>query len=88
MKGILDKIEVEDLPTENLQRVAKTIGISNLKVLMLKCGGMVLHIPKTYSKIYYRKYIEKNWNGKNAKKIASDLGVTERTVHRHLNAKL
>ena len=88
MKAILSKMELEDLPNEGLRDLARQIGISKVKEIMFKFGGRVIYIPKTFNKTYYRRYIAKHWDGTNVRKIAEDLGITERTVYRHLDAKL
>jgi Mor family transcriptional regulator len=81
-------MEIADLPSPVLQEVAKKVGIGVVKELILKCGGTVLYIPNNFSKQYCRRYICKHWDGKNVKQMAEDLGITERTVYRHLDAKI
>ena len=88
MKAILAKMTIDDLPNGNLRELARQIGISKVKELMIKCPGMVLYIPKCFSTRYYRRYIELHWEGNNAEQLARDLGVTTMTIYRHLNAKL
>lgn len=88
MKALLSKMTVEDLPNNGLRDLAAHIGISKVKELIIKCGGTVIYIPKTFNKIFCRRYIEKHWTGNNVKDLARDLGITERTVYRHLDAKL
>jgi Mor family transcriptional regulator len=88
VKALLEKMEIEDLPSASLKEVAKQIGVSKVKELMIKCGGMVLYIPKTFNKIYCRRYIAKHWDGSNVTQLAKDLGITERTVYRHLDSKI
>jgi len=88
MKALLDKMEIDDLPNEGLKLIAEKLGMSLVKELVLKCGGTVVYIPKTFNKIYCRRYILKNWTGSNVPVLAADLGITERTVYRHLDSKI
>lgn len=88
MKAILSKMEIEDLPNAGLRDLAELIGVSKVKELMIKFRGRILYIPKTFNKKYCRRYIERNWDGSNVKQLAQDLGITERTVYRHLDSKL
>lgn len=82
MTALLDNFGIEDLPNEKLREVARTIGMSNFKALMIRCPGMV-YIPKTLNSFYHKKYIKENFKGDNYKEVAEHLGVTERTVYRH-----
>lgn len=88
MKALLHKMKIEDLPNRGLRDLAEQIGISKVKELIIKFGGRVVYIPKRFDKTFNRRYIEKHWTGKNVPALAKDLGITERTVYRHLNAKL
>ena len=88
MKALLEKMEVSDLPSKTIREVARQVGIATVKELMLKCGGMVIYIPKTFTKLYCRRYIIRHYNGSNVRQLAEDLGITERTVYRHLDAKM
>ena len=87
MKALLSKMKIEDLPV-GAQDLARQIGVSKVKELMVKLGGRIIYIPKTFNKRYCRRYIEKHWTGDNVKQLAADLGITERTVYRHLDAKI
>jgi len=85
MKAILSRIDVEDLPDNGLREIARIVGVNVIKELIIKCPGTSVYIPKTFHKIYTRKYIEKHFDGSNVDDLAADLGVSRRTVFRHLN---
>lgn len=85
MKAILSKLEINDLPDNGLREIARIVGVNVIKELIIKCPGLSVYIPKTFHKIYTRKYINKHFNGSNHSELADDLGVSTRTVFRHLN---
>jgi DNA invertase Pin-like site-specific DNA recombinase len=85
MKAILSRIGLEDLPDNGLREMARIVGVNVIKELIVKCPGLRVRIPKTFHKIYTRKYIEKHFDGGNYNELATDLGVSRRTVFRHLN---
>ncbi len=86
MTALLDKLEIKDLP-EGLQEIARAIGISNVKTLMVKCPGSTIYIPKTLNSSYHHKYINEHFTGDNYAALASHLGITVRSVYRLLGTK-
>lgn len=84
MNAILDRIEVDDLPNEGLKEVARVIGISKLKELIIRCPGAKIYIPKSVRTISNKKYAEKHFNGENYQEIADHLGITKRSAYRLL----
>lgn len=86
MTALLDKLTIEDLP-ESLREVARAIGISNVKTLIVKCPGLVVYIPKTLNASYNHKYINENFTGDNHQELADHLGITPRSVYRLVFSK-
>ena len=56
MTAILDKMELNDLPS-SLQKVAEVIGINATKELIVKLSGETVYFPKTLNSSYHKKYI-------------------------------
>lgn len=58
---ILKSITYDDLPNEDMQLIADTIGLEATVKLMEECGGMQITIPRNFAtksrkkKIYHRK---------------------------------
>lgn len=88
MKALLQKFEIEDFPNKSMRMVAQKLGVHVAKELMTKCGGTVVYIPSRFATRFCRRYIEKNFNGQNVDKMAEDLGITQRSVYRHLDSKI
>jgi len=84
MKALLTKLEIEDLPDNGLRELAKTLGVNVVKELFVKCPGITVYIPKTWHRLYIKKYIKRHFTGNNYEELARDLGVTKRTIFRHI----
>ena len=87
MISVLENLEVEDLPNEGLRQLARKTGVSFVKELILKGSGLTVYIPLNYTTVFRARYIERHFDGRNIKRLAEDLGISRRTVSRHL-AKL
>lgn len=84
LKEIIDSITYDDLPNEDMQLIADTIGLEATVKLMEECGGMQITIPKNFAIKAKRKYIIENQHIV-PKKLAIRTGMTERFVYNVLN---
>lgn len=79
------RLTIADLPGDGLQWVAEIIGVDNAIKLLLELKGQ----PVYFRLDAYRKLLKifccVNYNGSNADRLASRLGVSLRTIHRWLN---
>ena len=85
MKGMLEKFEREDLPNKGLRILSDSLGINQVKEIMLTCPGQTFHIPKSFYKQSDLNYITKHIDD-DPKDIAYKLGCSLRTVQRKVLA--
>lgn len=74
----------DDLPNEDMQLIADTIGLEATVKLMEECGGMQITIPRNFAIKAKKKYIIANQHI-HARKLAVRTGTTERFVYNVLN---
>jgi len=84
LDDIRNSMTYDDLPNEDMQLVADTIGLEATLKLMEECGGMQITIPKNFAVKAKRKYIIDNQHI-HAKKLAIRTGTSERYVYNVLN---
>jgi len=84
MKSILDRIEICNLPNDNLKALSMIIGINKFKELIVKIPGAKIYIPKSVKSISNKSYAIENFNGNNHQGIADHLGISKRSVYRLL----
>ena len=82
----LNEIEIEDLLEKDTELIANKVGLEVLIKLWEYLPSFNLYIstiPITKAKM---RYIERFYDGGNAKEIATKLGISERTFYRLLSA--
>jgi hypothetical protein len=77
-------IKIDDLPSDDMKLVAEKCGISIVKKLTMGFPQYRFYIPRIETTEWAKKYIRNTYNGSNAKRIASDLGVSERFVYKSI----
>jgi hypothetical protein len=85
IKDILDGFTIEDMPNEDMQLVADSIGLEATMKLMSDFQGVQLNIPKNWHIVAARRYIEAN-SHLSPKKLAIRCGVSSRFVYDVLSA--
>lgn len=85
MKGMLEKFEREDLPNKGLRILSDSLGINQVKEIMLTCPGQSFHVPKSFYKQSDINYITKHIKD-DPKNIANKLGCSVRTIQRKIQA--
>ena len=78
------------MDAENFAGIYREIAIAtNVDIAMAMFnmfGGQQIVFPKRlYSKEYVRRYIIKNYNGKNIRQLSKDLGYSDRRIRQILN---
>jgi Mor family transcriptional regulator len=87
MADPLDSLTEDDLPNDVLQYVAEVAGIEVVRKLLIHCPGMRLDIPVRPKRDFAKRYIELNYDGHNAKILATKLGMSEAFVYKVLKEK-
>lgn len=74
-------IHTTDCFSATYKEIADEIGIEPTLKLFQSFNGQQLFLPKKlYNSEFVYNYIKNNYNGKNMKKIAKELGYTERRL--------
>lgn len=77
---IIEMLEENDLP-EHFQIVAETCGIETARLLIKELGGITVSIPMVTSlRSLLERYIRENVNEIPIKRIARELGMSERAI--------
>ena len=84
MRSHTYKLDIDDLPTQDLKDLAEIVGINKVKEIMIRMRGTRLNIPKSYGKVFHLKYIREHFNGNNHLSIARDLGISRASVYRYI----
>jgi Mor family transcriptional regulator len=84
---MLETLSVEDLPNEGLQYIANTCGMDIAKLLITHCAGMHFDIPLRPNRNAAKRHIELNYDGRNAKTLAREIGMSECFVYKVLREK-
>jgi hypothetical protein len=74
-------IRIQDLPTDDMRLVAEKCGIELVQKLIKNFNQLRIYIPRLETTQWAKNYIKKTYNGSNAKRIATDLGVSERFIY-------
>lgn len=83
----MKEIEITDLLENDTKLIASRLGVEALIKMWEYLPSFNLYIstkPITKAKI---RYIEKRYDGQNAKELASELNISERTIYRLLQGK-
>ncbi len=85
-KSWKDDITIDDMPNNDMKMIAEQCGIETAIDLIDKFGGLAFYIPREISS--FRKamvrYAKKNFDGRNLRELALELGVAQKTVERML----
>ncbi len=77
----INDVEIEDLLTGDTKLIAEYCGLDTLITLWQNLPSMSLFISTKPLVEAKKRYIQKFYNGMNAKKLAAILGVSERFVY-------
>lgn len=80
----LNGLTIEDMPNADMKLVAECCGIEIALKLLTSLPGISISVPKFGIRKIARDYIIKNYNGKNAKKLAFETGLTENYIYKIL----
>lgn len=85
----IEKITDIDQLSGEQRELAETIGLDAYRKLVANYGGNPLYIPKskTVLKEIIRKEIDKNFDGKNYRKLSIKYGLSEKTIRKILSEK-
>ena len=72
----IDTITIDDLPNEEMKIIAQECGIDVALKLMMKCSGLYFNIPVNGFNSLKAKYILKNFDGQNSRRLALQLEVS------------
>lgn len=86
---IFDALEPDDLQ-ENHREIADVVGFDNLIKLIEHFGGNSIYIPQKYELYRFKLYatILEQYDGTNIKRLATDYGVSEKTVYTIVKNKI
>lgn len=79
-----EELTPEDLPSEDLQWLARAHGMGVATELWRRCAGTKISLPSRLPKAYAIKYLARHWDGSNTIQMARALRVSERTVQEYL----
>lgn len=77
---LYENVTLEDMPTDDMREIAEICGVDNTVEIMRIFAGLTINVPANFSKKLVDKYIKKNYNGSNMKKICRVCGVSSRYV--------
>lgn len=80
-----DELTQDDLPTDDLRRIAKKHGFEVAKDIWKLCRGTSFSLPVRFSRDFCIRYIRKYWDGHNVIHLARELGITDRCVYNYIN---
>ena len=83
-KQFLSDISIEDMPNGDLKMVAEICGMDVAVKLLKELGGINIYIPQNGLRAVMRRYVKKQFNGRNAKDLANELGISLTSVYRLL----
>lgn len=75
-----------DMPSDTLRWVAKTVGVEAAVALALELSGIPIYIPKADVTALKRRHVLRAYDGTNARELARQLGLAERTVRQWTQA--
>lgn len=88
-KKLFDGLEPDDLQ-ENHREIADVVGFDNLIKLIEHFGGNSIYIPQKYELYRNKMYAEilDQYDGTNIKRLATDYGISEKTVYTIVKSRL
>jgi len=80
-KSEVAEMSLDDLPNEDLKDLAHVCGIHTAIKLLQDLNGIHIYIPKDGFKKVIERFIIKNFDGSNAKKLALACNISEVHVY-------
>ena len=77
-------ITIDDMPNADMKLVAETCGVETAVKLLTELPGIQINIPKAGVRRVTWAYVRKNYNGKNIKKLALEVGLSENWLYQIL----
>lgn len=86
---IFEALEPDDLQ-ENHREISDVVGFDNLIKLVEHFGGNSIYIPQKYDLYRNKMYadISAKYDGTNIKRLATDYGISEKTVYTIVKTRL
>ena len=85
MRKAWDELTQDDLPTDDLRKIARKHGFEVAKDIWKLCRGTSFSLPLRFPRSFCIRYIREHWDGKNVVALARELGITDRCVYNYLN---
>lgn len=86
-----DEMRVEDLPTSDLQWLAREAGLPVAIAMWRRCAGSSMEFPSRVSKAYAKRFIEEWWDptdsAASVRELARSLRLSERTIYEYLGER-
>jgi len=81
----LKNLTIADMPNDDMKLVAEQCGMEVAIILLEKLNGIIIYIPKIAAdKRFIKKYVNENYDGRNAKNLAVEIGVSEQYIYKLL----
>jgi Mor family transcriptional regulator len=77
-------ITIEDMPTPDMETVAKVCGVEMAVLLMSRFSGAQFYIPRFWYRNLVERKIIAEYDGRNANLLARKFGVSRQHVYRVL----
>jgi hypothetical protein len=88
-REVFDLLSVEDMPSDDLQRIAQVCGMENALKLLRSFAGQSVYFPDYWLKKCLPKVIRIMLaQGSNRKGICKTLGISRMTYYRAMNMKV
>ena len=84
---IFREFTLEDLPSDEMRWVAASIGLPSTIKLIQDLQGIRIDFPKMALKRVIHRYIQKKYDGTNAKLLARQFNLCERWIYKICNKK-
>ena len=76
-----DGLTIGDMPNADMRLVAEACGVETAVKLLTELPGIHISIPKAGVRRVIWAYVRKNYNGKNIKKLALEVGLSENWLY-------
>jgi hypothetical protein len=82
------KIIIDTLPNDDMKLVAEKCGIQIVRKLIENFPQSVIYFPRLETTKWAINYIQKHYNGSNAKRLAAALGVSDRFIYKCMQSQI